>query len=144
MACDSRYADANDFSTFWQIEVDEIYEDQINRILEMTATNIHVARLASDACDCTLSDAAAAFLVFLNVLLAGILFQNPCGPRLSDEEKRIYMEMATENLNQIRDGRLELCEGETGSEFPSIDIAQQSVTEFAAGRIIANDILRNS
>jgi hypothetical protein len=46
-------------------------------------------------------------------------------------------------LDNIRQSKLELCTGETGSEYPALGIAEHSTTEFEAAQIIYNDILRN-
>ena len=144
MACTATYADAGDFFSYWNMELPDEYESDLNRLLEMAASNINIALMSAGACDCDFSAHAVQYLVQLNCLLAAILYQNPCGPQLKPEERRMYLDWSTEQLAQIRDGRLELCDGHTGSEYPSVGWAEQALTEFAAVEIIRNRELRES
>ena len=63
---------------------------------------------------------------------------------MSDDTRARYQDWAQLQLDMIRDGRLELCAGETGSDYPYVGYAEQGWTEAAQVQIIANDILRNS
>jgi hypothetical protein len=111
----------------------------IEHYLDVTAGDIHAARAASGGCDCTLASWAHEHLEKLNIIEAGIFHECPCGdPKITDEQRRLYQEFITDQLAQIRDGRIELCEGATGSEFPAIGIAEQTVTEFNQALIIVN------
>jgi len=40
-------------------------------------------------------------------------------------------------------GRLDVCSGATGADFPAVGYAQQAVTEFARAEIVWNDIEAN-
>jgi hypothetical protein len=111
----------------------------IEHYLDVTAGDIHAARAASGGCECTLASWAHEHLEKLNIIEAGIFHECPCGdPKITDEQRRLYQEFITDQLAQIRDGRIELCEGATGSEFPAIGIAEQTVTEFNQALITMN------
>lgn len=116
----------------------------IEHYLDVTAGDIHAARAASGGCDCTLAGWAHEHLEKLNIIEAGIFHECPCGdPKITDEQRRLYQEFITDQLAQIRDGRIELCEGETGSEYPAVGWAEQTVTEFNQALIIINAGQRN-
>lgn len=116
----------------------------IELYLDIAASDIHAAMAASGACDCTLASWAEAYLQKLNVIDAAIYHQCPCGkPDVSDEMRRAHLEWMNVQLDNIRTGKVELCTGETGSEFPAIAWAEQSSTEFAAAQIVYNDSLKD-
>ena len=142
MACENGYADANDFGTYFCIEIEQEHEARTNRLLQMASSNINVALQAVGACDCDYSDFAIEYLKNLNIVLTAVLYDCPCSPNLTVEEKRLYLEWATDNIAQIREGKLEMCDGYTGSEYPAIGWAEQAHTEFAAEEIIVNRVLR--
>jgi hypothetical protein len=134
------WADANDFATYWNVDIEEIYEAQVNRLLDMASSNIYAALQAAGAGSCSMDDWATTYLKNLNVILGAVLYYAPCWPHLSVEEKRLYMEFANGQLTEIKNGTLELCSGATGKDFPSIDWAEQSVDEFSAAKIIVKDL----
>lgn len=112
---------------------------QINNFLDIAAADIHAALAASGACDCTLASWAATLLVKLNIIEASAFYRCPCNTTLTDEVRQSYLEWATNQLELVRKGQLELCSGATGSEFPAIDFAEQAITEWNAAQIIFND-----
>lgn len=117
----------------------------IERYLDIAANDIHMARQANSGCDCTLTDAASEYLRKLNVIDAAIWHQCPCAnPGFSDQVRQSYLQWITNELTNIRTGKIELCEGEAGSEFPVIGWAEQSVTPWAAAQIILNKLARDS
>ncbi len=142
MACEV-LADANDFQSYWDIEIDAEAEADVNRRLEMAASNVHVAMLSVDACDCALSATAEEWIKQLTLVLQAVLFPVFCGPEFTDAENDRLLRWANEQLDQIKSGTIELCDGETGSSFPVIGWAQRASTEFAAAEIIVKDIMRN-
>lgn len=112
--------------------------------LDIAASDIHAAMAASGACDCNLASWAFSFLAKLNIIEAAVMYNCPCGqPKFSDEAKRMWLDWASTQLEAIRDGRIELCAGATGSEFPAIGWAEQGVTEFAQVKILANEMQRD-
>jgi hypothetical protein len=130
------------------VAIDAQQRATIELNLNLAATMIHAARAQSGGCDCTLASWADDYLAHLNVVIAAAFYSCTCGrpsiSALSDETRTAYREWAQEQLNAIRDVRIELCDGETGSETPVLGWAEQGTTEFARAQIILNDLLRNS
>jgi hypothetical protein len=121
--------DANEIST-------------IDRYLVVTAADIHAALAASGACACVLAAWATEFLKKLNIIEAGVFHACPCAqPPITDAQRSSYLTWINTQLDNLRTGKLDVCEGATGSEFPATAVAEQSVTEFAAVRIINNHIV---
>lgn len=116
---------------------------RLNMMLELSAGSIHAARAASGGCDCTVSAWASDYLAQLNVVSAAIMFTCPCGDNLTDERKASLMEWLDAQLMAIREGKLELCAGATGADFPAIAIAQYGNTDWNKARIVYNDIMKN-
>lgn len=114
----------------------------INLHLEITAGDIHVALAATGACDCTLSDWGSNYLIKLNVFDAAAMFTCRCSGIDNDTRERL-LEWVSVQLENLRTGKTDVCSGATGSEFPVVTWAEQSVTEFAGDRIIINDIIKN-
>ena len=125
--------------------MDRRKESAIKRYLDSTAGRIQIALQTVGACDCTFSTAGASFLADLNVRLAGIYHECPCGgPNLNIDEKRLYMEGAAGDLEAIRSGELEVCAGETGTSYPAVGSAAIGWTEFSQAEIIENKMRRES
>lgn len=104
-----------------------------------------MSRQAQGACGCTLSTSSLEYLKYLNCILAIAFYNCPCtNLHVTDDEKRMYLEAAMKDLELIRTGKLELCEGETGADFPWTGWAEQGWTEANRAQIIVNDILRSS
>lgn len=112
----------------------------IESMLDIAATDIHNALAAANACSCTFASWADAYLAKLNIIDAQIFYNCTCGNnRLAEDEKARLQTWITTELNEIANGNRELCSGETGALFPSLDWAEQSGTAFAAAEIIYND-----
>lgn len=117
---------------------------EIELYLDITSSDIHAALAAAGACDCTLSSWGAQYLAKLNIVDAGVFHRCPCmNTGLSEERQIALLDWVTNQLVSIRKGEIPLCDGETGSDFPAVGWAEQSVTEFNFQRILENDILRN-
>ena len=107
--------------------------------LDIAASDLHAALAAANACSCTFSTWAEAYLAKLNIIDAAVFYNCTCGnTRLSDDLKTQYMTWVQTQLDLIRTGNIELCSGETGADFPAIDWAEQAVTAFAAAEIYVN------
>lgn len=125
--------------------------DTIEHYLNVAATDIHAALHSVAACDCgweswvTNSGDAIGFLAKLNIIDAASYYACNCGkPRFTDAQQARYLTWMSQQLEMIMTGRIELCSGETGADFPATGWGEQSVTDFAAAQIIFNDMLRNS
>jgi hypothetical protein len=111
--------------------------------LDITAADIHAALAASGACSCTLASWATNLLAKINIIEAGIFHTCPCAnPGLSDAQRQLYLTWVNDQLDKIRDGRLEVCAGETGSDFPSITWAEQASTSYVSVDIVNNSLAR--
>ncbi len=140
MSCTGTYATALEFFSFWGRDCPGNEAAlEAESFLEITASDIHAALAASGACDCTLASWATVFLKKLNIIDAAVLYVNSC-IQLTDEQRKMFLDWISTQLSNIRNGTLELCSGETGSEYPAIGWAEQSVTEFAAAQIVLNDM----
>lgn len=146
MTCSGAYSSSTAFASFWCIRtplsVDQ--EAAINSALSLTAGRIHLARASVGACDCTLSTAATAALAELNIILAAIFHNCRCGEaNLSAEQRTLWMQDAQATLKAIYEGTLEVCEGETGSEFPAMAWGEMALTEWAQADAQLNYARRN-
>jgi len=141
MACQEYWASAEEYTDFWCVQITGVDEaDQVKNYLRRAASTINMAMQASGACDCTLTAASVQYLRDLSIVLAVVYHNCTCArPKLTAEDKRLYLEQVTEELRQIRTGELELCSGATGADFPSIGWAQQGWTDWATAEIIFNE-----
>jgi hypothetical protein len=120
--------------------IDAIERSTIELYLDIAASDLHAALAASGACDCTLADWAAGFLAKLNIIDAASYYQCKCGqPSMTDELRGRYLDWCSTQLEAIRTGALELCHGETGSDFPALGWAQQGWTPWSTAEIIFNE-----
>lgn len=147
MSCTgTRYATAEQYSKMfcgeWPVEAE--IQDRIEQALDLSAMKIDLVLASVDACDCTLSTAGSNGLAYLNCLLAVIHYRCPCNStQISDEMARLYAEEAQSMIDALTDGRLEVCEGETGSQVVAIDWAEHATTPWSAAQIIINTELRD-
>ena len=143
MACTGAYATFQQFADFFCIDcTDSDCQSIIENILDLAASDIHAALAATGACDCTLASWAQTFLAKLNIIEAAAYYQCPdeCGmPRLSDEMKQAYISWIDNQLTKISSGELELCDGHTGKDYPSLGWAQQGWTNWTTAEIIYNE-----
>lgn len=116
---------------------------QIEVFLDITAGDIHAALAAANACDCTFAGWGANELAKMNIVLAGALHKCPCARiDLKPEERQSLLDWVTARLEDIRTGKVDVCDGATGADWPSVDFAERSLTDFARREIIANRIER--
>jgi hypothetical protein len=122
----------------------------IEHYLNVTAGNIYAVLASVGACDCTLASWAyngnldgSDFLGKINIIEAGAYHTCRCGmpgQRMTPEERTHWLTQSNMQLDAIRTGKLDVCDGATGSDYPSAAWAEQSLTVFNAARIIANRI----
>ena len=145
MSCTNAYADAVDFGNFFCVDIPSEEEALLNRNLELASAPIRMALGSVDALDCTKSDAGNQFLMLLNIYLAVASYNCKCSNvHLTPEDKKMFFDAARQDLVAIRENKIEVCQGETGADWPVTGWAEQGVSEFARRDIIANDYLRNS
>lgn len=140
------YATPEEYSEWWgnyqyKIDLDDLTTEEITALenqLEMAAGDILVALNTAGAADCTLSEGGLSFLKKINILSTAVIYHAPCGPKLSDEERQNWLTWIDNQLIAIREGKIELCDGYTGKDFPAMGIAQQAWTEFQSSQLIIN------
>ena len=143
MSCEGAYSTSDEFAEYWCISLTGDDGARLNRNLRLAATRIHAARAANDQCDCTLAGWATDYLKELNILIAVTVYNCKCtNLHLDTDDKRAYLEAVQNDLALIREGKLELCAGETGMEYPYITWAERSLTPFNVEQIIRNEVLR--
>jgi hypothetical protein len=125
------------------VTVDAFERATIEHYLDVTASDLHAALAAQGMCNCTLSAWGLEFLKKLNIIDAASFYSCGCaGPRLTDEVRRQYREWMTVQLDNIRTGKLDLCDNVTGAEFPAFGSIKENVTDFAAAQIIADRLAK--
>ena len=114
--------------------------NMIESLLDLSGALVQASVAAAGASNCTMADWAAEYLAQLNIRGAAVYHSDPCGrpPMLSDELRQSYNQWFTESTAQIRSGQIELCAGETGSDFPYINWGQQATTVWNEAKIIVN------
>lgn len=145
MSCNGRYASAADYEALLCAGIDLEDNDEVNQVnsyLELAASDIHVALAAVGACGCTLETWATAYLKKLNVIDAAVIQNCPCGNRLTDDRKRDFMEWLDRQYELIRTGKIPLCQGDTGSEFPAVGSAEYSWTGWNETELVFNKLRR--
>lgn len=146
MACNGRYATVQQYNDLMCSRLDlgdPLTIAAVESALDIAASDIHAALAAVGACNCTLASWADAYLRKLNIIDAAVLQNCPCGAALKDEDRSIWMDWLNKQFDMIQSGRLVLCEGETGSEYPAFGTAEIGYTEFGQAQIIQNRMQRN-
>lgn len=124
--------------TYWLLPISAREVATIEAFLNIAAGTIHVARQATDGCNCSLDSGVLDFLRHLNVVMAAVWHNCPCGkPNISDSLRQGYLTWAQAQIDAITSGALELCAGETGTGFPAIGWAEQGLTPWREAEIIA-------
>ncbi len=115
----------------------------IEENLDIAASDLHIVMQSVGACECTLSSAALVYLKKLNIIEAGVLYNNSCGnPNLSDAQRRLLLEWVNGETGQILSGEKEVCQGYTGSSYPVVGYAQGNWTIFSEMQLIIDSIKR--
>jgi hypothetical protein len=147
MSCSEQFGTtAQQFADFWCIG-DNCAEarETIENYLEIAATDIYAALASVGACDCTLASWAQGFLQKLVLIDAAAYYNCPCAnPRLNGDQKQALLNWMGTQLTNIATGVIDVCDGATGSGYPSMGWAEQGVSSWAKAEIIFNDILKNS
>jgi hypothetical protein len=141
MACSGAYASAAEYDEMMCSDMDLSDPDvvaKINLYLTIAASDVHSALASVGACSCTLASWATAYLKKLNIIDAAVLQNCPCGNKLSQEARQMWLEWLNNQYTLIREGKIELCSGYTGSEYPAIGSVEQSLTEWTTAEIIIN------
>jgi hypothetical protein len=109
----------------------------IDMYLEVTAADISAAMAATGACSCTLQSWAWDWLTKLNIIEAAAFYSCPCGnTRLTDDQKTNLLTWATAQLEELRNGNIAICSGDTGKTYPAIGWAEINHTAWSELEII--------
>lgn len=136
-----RYAEAEDYAKLfcgeWPTTAPIVAA--IERALDITSGRILLALASVGADGCTLSTGGADALKLLNCLLAALYHDCPCGGQLEDNVRTSIEEQVTNTLEALGNGTLEVCQGETGINYPVFEVAEQGTTIWNQARIILNN-----
>lgn len=145
MACTGRFATAQEYNDLLCAQAD--LDDEgilatIENALDIAASDVHAALASVGACDCSYPAWADVYLAKLNIIDAALLHQCPCGRKLTDIELGMWHKWLEDNFMMIRTGKIDVCQGETGSDYPAYGVIQRGLTEFSRAEIAFNEILR--
>lgn len=131
--------------SYLTVTVDAFERATIDHYLQLTVSDIHAALAAQLMCDCALSAWGAELVKKLNIVDAASFYTCSCaGPKLTESERKAYRDWMGEQLSLIRTGKLDLCEGASGAEYPAFGSVKEGVTEFARAQIISDRIAKGS
>ena len=141
MPCTGRYATAVEFATMFcvgqPLTADET--TYVEMMLDVAAADLHAAMAASDQCGCALATWATAYLAKLNSIEVAVIHNCRCvDPKLTDEQRQMWLNWLSDQMLAIRLGQIELCASETGSEYPSRATAEIGWTDWSEAQIIWN------
>ena len=139
----ARYASADEYAMTLggpDLPLSGDQQTMIEKMLDLAGAFMGAAIASAGASSCTMPDWAIGYLAQVNIAGAAVYHSDPCGrpPGLSDALRQSYKEWYDEALRQIRVGEIELCQGETGSDYPYLAWAEQGLTVWNEARIIIN------
>jgi hypothetical protein len=109
----------------------------IELYLAITAADISAALAATNSCSCTWQSWVWDWLAKLNIIEAAAFYSCPCGnTRLSDEQKQNLLVWATAQLEELRNGNIAVCSGDSGKTYPAIAVAEINHTMWSELEII--------
>ena len=146
MGCSGRYATVVEYNDMLGAGIDLEDPSQVNHVetyLDLAAADIHAALASVGACDCTLASWATSLMKKLNIIDAAIIHLAPCGNSMTDEQRRAFMEWIGKVFDDLVSGKLVVCQGETGSNYPAFGIAEINLTDWSDAEIRLNALLRS-
>lgn len=138
MTCSGRYAEAVDYAKFDCSNIDLSDPDKVAELelyLDLASADVHSARSSAGACDCSLAPWATDYLKKLTMIDASVIQQCPCS-QMTIEAKNAWLIWLSNQLELIRTGQIELCDGETGTEYPAFADVARAWTDWSAAEII--------
>jgi hypothetical protein len=145
MACIGRYASATEYNDLLgaQLDLDEpAVLLAIETALDISASDVHMALASVGACSCTLDTWALTYLKKLNIMDAAVIQNAPCGQALTDDQKKMFLDWINGQFELIRVGKIDVCAGSTGKDYPYGATAEIAWTEFSQSEIIRNRLSR--
>lgn len=146
MTCGIRYAEADDFKIICDScdTADPVIKALLEASLDAAAGEIGVNMQSAGMCDCTLSLAAENYLKRLNLIAAAVIRTCPCYPLFREDERANMLIYVNEQMNLLRTGAIELCDGVTGSNYPAFGWSENNATEWSETEIIRHTWQRTS
>jgi len=129
---------------YWLANMSAEQRVQIDHALALAANDVHAARGASGGCECTLSEWGTGFAAKINIVDAVLWHNCPCAsPKLDEAAKARWALWVDAQLEAIRTVKLELCQGETGSDTAARAVAEVNLDQWAEVVIPDNAYLRS-
>ena len=110
-------ASTHDFQTYFDMDMGVEYQSALESLLSKTWPRIQAALNSSGQGSCTLGIGMDEYLKELHIIVSGIML-NIAGIRLSKDQREIYTTMFSEQLTQILNGTVQVCEGSTNANVP--------------------------
>lgn len=138
MPCLSTYSTPASYEAFWCLETFTAAQiAQVTITLELVASNVNAMLAATGSCSCTWADWVAAFLSKLSIIEAAIVHKCHCGrARLTDADRAMYLNWLNTTYENIRSGKIVVCQGATAIDYPAGGWAEHAWTEWNAARIL--------
>jgi len=149
MGCsDSGYVDADKVAEFLgKLEGFDYHsmplKEDVDDYITYGAARINASLAAMGQCDCTFSSWAETLLEELNMIATSLLIYGRCGVGFTDDQRDFWERWLADQLELIRTGQIDLCQGATGPDYPAYARATSAITTWQQAQIIANDILEN-
>ena len=141
MACTNRFASASEYNEFFCFNLDLSDPDMVNMIelvLDIAAADIHAVMAAVGACSCSLADWTTVYLKKLNIIDALVMHSCPCSRTVTEDMRIRYLDWVGVQFDNIRTGKVPLCQDDTGSEYPAWGSIEQGLTSFSRAEIVMN------
>ena len=117
--------------------------DLFQRHINLSAAEIDVALQTSNQYTCSKTTQAADLLKYLNLICTVLITEFPnVRSQISGDTLKRFQKWKDNMVKGLRLGELVVCQGETGENYPAIEIAEQAWTDATAMDIILNKIKR--
>ena len=140
----TRYISADNYARIYCMDmaIDADARLTIETLLDRAAGPIDAARLSVGASSCTVSTSVSHTLELVNAIFAAVIWNCPCAPAMPEEAKDRQLNWAQSIVDAIGSGELEVCEGETGVNFPAVALPQIGWNDAIAAEIYHNYLTR--
>ena len=138
MPCLPSYSDAESYAAVGGVEdFTAAQEAQVTITLTLVASNVNAMLAATGSCACTWADWVAAFLAKLSIIEAAIVHKCHCGrARLTDPDRAMYLNWLNTTYENLRSGKLVVCQNATAVDYPAGGWAEHAWTEWNAARLL--------
>lgn len=143
------YCELNELEVFLTLDEGEVTgvtqpdSQTLQRNIDMAASEVNMSLQASGQFTCNKSEEGNMFLKLLNIVGAMLLTEWDNARFLEQFDRTRYQDWKDSNLELLRTGHMELCEGETNVDYPAVATAEVGYTPEAMDEILRNYYLRN-